>query len=120
MTIFLAWSGCIGGLRAVQASASGMWEYADVHASLCIKLSSATDDFCLRKNNKKEDWKKYDGGGGSGGSGGEVMIMIILIITHATGASMHGTLPTNTPNPCRQDYHKSKSPFLCLNFVLFY
>ena len=30
------------GLHAVQASASGMWEYADV--AVPIKLSSATDD----------------------------------------------------------------------------
>ena len=59
MIIFLAWSGCISGLCAVQASATGMWEYADVavHASLCIKLSSATDDFCLRKNKKKKSGK---------------------------------------------------------------
>ena len=116
----------MGGLCAVQASASSMWEYADVavHVSLYIKFSSATDDFCLRKNNKKEEWKKYDvgggGSGGSGGGGGEVMIMIILTITHTTGVSMHGKQLTNTPTPCRQDYHKSKSPFLCLNFVLFY
>ena len=51
--ILRAWSGCIGGWCAVQASAGGMCDCAVVVVcvSLCSRLSSATLNLCLEMKN---------------------------------------------------------------------